>query len=313
MTLLRPHALKPGDDVAVVCLSSPIDMAAKLESGMRAMGQVGLRPEAFPSALAGGTMYDYLAGDDEQRVADLTRALTDPKYKAVFLAKGGYGVQRSLQKMDWSLVDPSQPKIVVGYSDATALLEALAVKLGWVSLFGPMVACEGFREGVDEYDFKELMRLLFTPADVTGLTFENHRTVVPGTAEGITLGGTATLIATNFGTDTSYPANGAILFLEDVDERPFRLDRIITQIRRSAYLKGVAGIILGSFSECGDPELIDAMLAERLGDLGVPILAGANIGHNTAMQTYPIGVRARLDADGGTLTFLDPVLRDEER
>lgn len=308
MTLLRPHALKPGDDVAVVCLSSPIDMAAKLESGMRAMGQVGLRPEAFPSALAGGTMYDYLAGDDEQRVADLTRALTDPKYKAVFLAKGGYGVQRSLQKMDWSLVDPSQPKIVVGYSDATALLEALAVKLGWVSLFGPMVACEGFREGVDEYDFKELMRLLFTPADVTGLTFENHRTVVPGTAEGITLGGTATLIATNFGTDTSYPANGAILFLEDVDERPFRLDRIITQIRRSAYLKGVAGIILGSFSECGDPELIDAMLAERLGDLGVPILAGANIGHNTAMQTYPIGVRARLDADRGTLTFLEPVL-----
>lgn len=313
MTLLRPHALRPGDDVAVVCLSSPIDMAAKLESGMRAMEQVGLRPEPFPSALAGGTMYDYLAGDDEQRVADLTRALTDPKYKAVFLAKGGYGVQRSLQKMDWSLVDPSQPKIVVGYSDATALLEALAVKLGWVSLFGPMVACEGFREGVDEYDFKELMRLLFTPADVTGLTFENHRTVVPGTAEGITLGGTATLIATNFGTDTSYPANGAILFLEDVDERPFRLDRIITQIRRSAYLKGVAGIILGSFSECGDPELIDAMLAERLGDLGVPILAGANIGHNTAMQTYPIGVRARLDADGGTLTFLDPVLRDEER
>lgn len=313
MTLLRPQALKPGDTVAVVCLSSPIDKPVKLESGMRAMEQVGLEPEAFPSALAGGTMYDYLAGDDDQRVADLTRALTDPKYKAVFLAKGGYGVQRALQKMDWSLVDPTRPKVVVGYSDATALLEALAVKLGWVSLFGPMVACEGFREGVEEYDFKELMRLLFTPADVTRLTFENHRTVVPGTAEGMTLGGTATLLATNFGTDTSYPAQDAILFLEDVDERPFRLDRIITQIRRSNYLKGVAGIILGTFSECGDPELIDAMLEERLGDLGVPILAGADIGHNIAMQTYPVGVRARLDADNGTLTFLDRVLLDEGR
>lgn len=129
----------------------------------------------------------------------------------------------------------------------------------------------------------------------------------------MTLGGTATLLATNFGTDTSYPAQDAILFLEDVDERPFRLDRIITQIRRSNYLKGVAGIILGTFSECGDPELIDAMLEERLGDLGVPILAGADIGHNIAMQTYPVGVRARLDADNGTLTFLDRVLLDEGR
>jgi len=312
MTLLRPQALKPGDTVAVVCLSSPIDKPAYLESGLRAMEQVGLKPEAFASARAGGTTHDYLAGDDDQRVADLTRALTDPKYAAVFLAKGGYGVQRALQKMDWSRVDPTRPKIVVGYSDATALLEAIAVKLGWVSLFGPMVACEGFREGVDEYDFKQLMRLLFTPAQVAGLAFPRHRTVVPGTAEGITLGGTATLLATNLGTDTSYPAQDAILLLEDVDERPFRLDRIITQIRRSTYLRGVAGIILGTFSECGDPAQIDALLHERLGDLGVPILGGADLGHNTAMQTYPIGVRARLDADLGTLTFLDQVLHDPE-
>jgi muramoyltetrapeptide carboxypeptidase len=313
MTLLRPQALKPGDTVAVINLASPVDNPAKLESGVSAMEQVGLKPEILPSAKADGTMYDYLAGDDDQRVQDLTRALTDPRYAAVFLAKGGYGVQRALQKMDWSRVDPTRPKAVIGYSDATALLEALAVKLGWVSLFGPMVACEGFREGVDEYDIKELMRLLFTPADVPGLNFENHRTVVPGTAEGITLGGTAALLVTNFGTDTSYPAQDAILFLEEVDERPFRLDRIITQIRRSSYLKGVAGIILGTFTECGDPTHTDAMLAERLGDLGVPILAGANIGHNTAMQTYPIGISSRLDADRGTLTFLDPVLDDPTR
>jgi muramoyltetrapeptide carboxypeptidase len=308
MTLLRPQALEPGDTVAVICLSSPVEKSAYLDSGLRAMEQVGLKPEVLPSARAAGSMYDYLAGDDEQRVQDLTRALTDPRYAAVFLAKGGYGVQRSLQKMDWSRVDPTRPKVVVGYSDATALLEALAVKLGWVSLFGPMVACEGFREGADAYDFKQLMRLLYTPADVAGLTFPGHRTLVPGTAEGITLGGTATLLATNLGTDTSYPAQDAILFLEDVDERPFRLDRIITQIRRSSYLEGVAGIILGTFTECGDPKQVEAMIAERLGDLGVPILAGADIGHNTAMQTYPVGVRSLLDADRGTLTFLDPVL-----
>jgi muramoyltetrapeptide carboxypeptidase len=94
-----------------------------------------------------------------------------------------------------------------------------------------------------------------------------------------------------------------------VDELPFRMDRVITQLRRSTYIEGVAGILLGTFTECGDPEHIERMLVERLSDLGVPVLAGANIGHNTAMQTFPIGVPARLDATAGTLSFLEPILR----
>jgi muramoyltetrapeptide carboxypeptidase len=308
MTLLRPPALRPGDTVAVVNVSSPVRDQEYLESGLRALESVGLRAEVFDTARDVGSLYDYLAADDASRVEDLTRALTDPRYAAVFLARGGYGAQRTLQKMDWSRVDQSVPKVVVGYSDVTALLEAIAVKLGWVSLFGPMVACSGFRQGPEEYAFKQLISLLFRPEAIRELTFPDYRTIVPGAAEGLTLGGTATLIASNFGTDTSYPAKDAILFLEDVDEHPFRLDRLITQIRRSSYLNGVAGILLGTFSECGDPAHNDRMFAERLGDLGVPVLAGANLGHNCEMQTYPVGVRARLDADRGTLTFLDDVL-----
>ena len=157
-----------------------------------------------------------------------------------------------------------------------------------------MVACSGFWQGADEYDFKELMKVLYEPSSVRQLTFPGSRALVPGVAEGLTLGGTATLLAANFGTDTSYPVRDGILFLEDVDELPFRIDRILTQIRRAkAYLEGVRGIILGTFTECGDPEHIDALLAERFGDLGVPVLAGVNIGHNCEMQTYPVGVRAR--------------------
>ncbi len=308
MKTRRPPALKPGDTVAVVCGSSPIHTPARLDGGLRALEHVGLRPEVFPTAVDKGSVYDYLAGTDEQRAADLTRALTDPQYAAVFLARGGYGMQRALERMDWSAIDPARPKVVVGYSDVTALQEALLGRFGWVSLYGPMVASSGFFEGPDEYDFKELMRLLYQPGEVGGLTFPGFRTIVPGQAEGITLGGTATLLAASVGTDTSYPAKGAILLLEDVDELPFRLDRIITQLRRSGYLDGVAGIILGTFSGCGDPEQIEALLTERLSGLGVPVLAGANIGHNTQMQTYPIGVRARLDADRGTLSYLEPVL-----
>lgn len=307
-TLLRPPALKPGDSVAVLCASSPVQGQPQLESGLRAMESVGLEPDVFATTRA-DRLYDYLAGTDAERAADLTRALTDPKYAAVFLACGGYGMQRTLELMDWSRVDAAAPKVVVGYSDVTALLEAIAVKLGWVSLFGPMVACSGFWQGPDEYDFKELMKLLYAPSAVSRLTFPGSRALVSGVAEGLTLGGTATLIAANFGTDTSFPVRDAILFLEDVDELPFRLDRIFTQFRRAKdYLDGVRGIILGTFSECGDPEQLDQLLAERFGDLGVPVLAGVNIGHNCQMQTYPVGVRARLDADARTLTFLDQVL-----
>ena len=248
-------------------------------------------------------MYDYLAGDDALRGADLTRALADPAYTAVFCAAGGCGMQRTLERIDWAAIDASAPKVVVGYSDVTALLEAIAVKLGWVSLFGPMPACDGFYQGPGRYDFDALARLLFALSTVRELVFPGFRTVVPGVAEGMTLGGTATLLAASIGTDTSLPARGAILFLEDVDELPFRLDRVLTQLRRSSYSDGVAGILLGTFTECGDPEHIRRMLDERLGDLGVPGLAGADIGHGIHMQTYPIGVQARLDATAGTLTL----------
>ncbi|MFD8531584.1 LD-carboxypeptidase [Streptosporangium canum] len=304
---LRPPALRPGARVAVIAASSPPNQA-NLDRGLAAMEESGLKPEVFASSRAGGTEYDYLAGDDLLRAGDLTRALGDPAFEAVFCAGGGYGMQRTLELVDWSKIDASRPKVVVGYSDVTALLEAIAVKLGWASLFGPMVACDGFYQGPGEYDFDELMKLLFHPETVTELVFPDARTVVPGVAEGHTLGGTATLLAASIGTDTSLPARGAILFLEDVDEELFRMDRYITQLRRATYSDGVAGILLGTFTNCGEPRDVERMLVERLSDLGVPVLAGADIGHGISMQTYPIGVRAQLDTEAGRLRLLEPAL-----
>lgn len=300
---VQPRALRPGDRVAVIAASSPPGQT-KLDGGVRALEAEGFTVDVFDSARATGTEYDYLAGDDVLRARDLTAALADPAYAAIFMACGGYGAQRTLELVDWSRVDPDRPKAVIGYSDVTALLEAIAVKLGWGSFFGPLVATDSFHLGRGDYAFDTLMAML--SGAISELTFPDARTIAPGVAEGVTLGGTASLLAASLGTDTSLPARGAILFLEDVDEFLFRLDRILTQLRRSVYVEGVAGIVLGTFTECGDPRDVERLLADRFHDLGVPVLAGADIGHNIPTQTFPIGVPARLDTEAGTLTLLKP-------
>lgn len=188
------------------------------------------------------------------------------------MARGGYGAQRTLEGVDFASLGTPTPRVLVGYSDVTALIEAVSVHLGWVSLFGPMPVSDDFTPG--SYAFDSLARTLFTPAETTLLTFPAARTLVGGTAEGVTLGGTASLLCSSLATPTSRPARGGILFLEDVDEEPYRLDRILTQLRRSGYLDGVAGILCGTFTGCGDPAEIDALLIDRLGDLGAPVLAG---------------------------------------
>ena len=154
MTLLRPPGLRPGDTVAVLCASSPVASQENLASGLRAMESVGLKPEVFGTARDAGSVCEYLAGTDAERAGDLMRALTDPEYAAVFLACGGYGSQRTLELMEWDRIDAGAPKVVVGYSDVTALLEAVATKLGWVSLFGPVGRGSGFWQWPGRLDLR---------------------------------------------------------------------------------------------------------------------------------------------------------------
>lgn len=306
--LARARALRPGDRVAVVAASGRPD-AARLASGVAALRGLGLEVDVLPSASAAHPRFGYLAGEDALRADDLTTALTSPQYAAVFLARGGYGMQRALELTDWQTIvgTAPAPRAVVGFSDVTALSEALAVHLGWASVYGPMPASLGFEPG--DGGFERLVRLLFRPETVAGLSFPQARTLVPGAGEGVSLGGTVTLLACGVGTPTSRPARGGVLLLEDVGEEPYRLDRFLTQLRRSGYLDGVAGIVCGTFTDCGPQETVDALLLDRLGDLGAPVLAGADIGHGVPMQPYPLGLPVRLDtAAAQQLTFLRPAL-----
>jgi muramoyltetrapeptide carboxypeptidase len=302
-SLARPPALRPGDRVAVLSASSPASQA-ELAVGLDALRFAGLEPVVFATATDAGSMRPYLAGDDKLRAGDLRGALTDPAIAGVIFATGGSGAQRTLDALDWDGLEGLPPKVLAGYSDVTAILEAFAARLGWASLHSPMVTSTG-----GPYSFGSLLRALLRPEDAMTTQYPDAVTLVGGTARGITLGGNLTLLTSSVGTDTSLPARGGILLIEEEHEDPYRVDRMLTQLRRSGYLNGVAGIIGGTFTSCGEPALIEEILAERLGDLGVPLLAWANIGHGGHQQAYPVGIAGELDADARTLRLLDPPLR----
>lgn len=303
-SLVRPPALRPGDRVAVLSVSGPAD-PEKLPVGLDTLRFAGLEPVLYPSAHDQGTMRRYLAGDDRMRTADLRAALTDPGIAGIVFAMGGYGAQRTLEAMDWDGLAGLPPKVLAGYSDVTAVLEAAAAKLGWASLMTPPLVSAG---PAAHYSFGSMLRALMHPERATEIRYPMASRVVGGRASGVTLGGNLSLLTSSLGTDTSWPARGGILLVEDNDEQDYRLDRMLTQLRRAGYLDGVSGIVAGTFVGCGDKAAIEEILTERLGDLGVPMIAWANVGHGGYFQTFPIGIAAELDADAGTLRLLEPPL-----
>jgi muramoyltetrapeptide carboxypeptidase len=303
-SLARPPALRTGDRVAVLSVSSPADQE-RLPAGLDTLRFAGLEPVLYPSAGDPGTMRRYLAGDDRMRTADLRAALTDPGIAGILFAMGGYGAQRTLEAMDWDGIAGLPPKVLAGYSDVTAVLEAVARKLGWASLLTPLLVSGGPNA---HYSFGSMIRALMHPERATDIRYPTASRVVGGRARGVTLGGNLSLLTSSLGTDTSWPARGGILLVEDNDERDYRLDRMLTQLRRAGYLDGVSGIVAGTFVGCGERPVIEEILAERLGDLGVPMIAWANVGHGGYFQTFPIGIAAELDADEHTLRLLEPPL-----
>jgi len=301
-SLLRPPALRPGDRVAVLSASSPANQET-LPFGLDVLRFAGLEPIVYPSARDTGSLRRYLAGDDAMRTGDLRAALVDPDIAGIIFATGGSGAQRTLAEMDWAGIAVDAPKAIAGFSDVTAVLEGIAVKLGWASVHGPMVATTD-----DPYSFGSLIRTLMSPERATRLDFRDAKTITSGAARGVTLGGNLTLLMSSLATDTSKPAAGGILLIEEETEEDYRLDRMLTQLRRSGYLDNVAGIICGTFANCGETDEVEAILVERLRDFGVPMIAWANIGHGGRQQTFPIGIAAELNADDRSLRLLDPPL-----
>lgn len=305
---VRPPRLRPGAKVAVVAPSGPVP-ADRLEAGLDLLRGWGLDPVVAPHVLDRHREFDYLAGTDEARARDLQDAWCDPTVAAVLCARGGYGVQRMVDLLDWDAVRAAAPKPFVGYSDITALHEAFAVRVGVATLHGPMIAALTFLK--DPATQESLRATLFEPDTVRTVGQATARALVPGRAHGITLGGCVSLLAADLGTPHARPsAAGGLLLIEDIEEEPYRLDRILTQLLRSGWLEGVAGIVLGSWAGCGPYETVRALLLDRLGGLGVPIVEELGFGHGPTNLTVPLGVPAVLEAstDVATLTMDVPAL-----
>jgi muramoyltetrapeptide carboxypeptidase len=304
--LTRPGRLRPGDRIAVVAPSGPVP-EERLTTGLDILRGWDLDPVAAPHVLDRHPDFRYLAGSDEDRARDLQAAWCDPAVSAVLCARGGYGVQRMVDLLDWDAMRAAGPKVFVGFSDITALHEAFALRLGLATLHGPMTAGVAFLK--DAATQESLRATLFEPESVMRLAPEGAACVVPGRARGVTFGGCASLLASGLGTrDGRTGAAGGLLMIEDVGEEPYRLDRILTQLLHAGALDGVAGIGLGSWEGCGPYEEVRAVLVDRLGGLGVPMAESMAFGHCGTALTVPFGVPAELDADAGVLTLDVPAL-----
>ncbi|MEH0406350.1 LD-carboxypeptidase [[Kitasatospora] papulosa] len=308
--LARPARLRPGARVAVVAPSGPVP-ADRLERGLDLLRGWDLDPYAAPHVLDTHPRLGHLAGTDEDRARDLQEAWCDPGVDAVLCARGGYGAHRMVDLLDWSVIRAAGPKVFVGYSDITVLHEAFALRAGFSTLHGPMVATEVFLK--DEATRQALRSTLFEPESVRTLGLDAAAALVPGTARGITFGGCVSLLAADAGTPGARTsARGGLLVIEDTGEEPYRLDGILTRLLRIGALDGISGVVCGSWEACGPYEGIRVVLLDRLGSLGIPVVEELGFGHGPTALTVPLGVPAVLDApaDGGrcTLTAQVPAL-----
>jgi len=314
---VRPPALAAGSRVALVAPAGPLLEHDDLLRGEELCRALGFEPVLGPNAYR---HYGYLAGTDEQRLSDLNAAIADPRIDGVWCLRGGYGMTRILDGVDFSPLK-RRPKALIGFSDITALLIAAQVEAGLVTFHGPMARSPlspfsrwHFDRVLGAVNAAGRLGRVAPPADVLVPTDHRIVTLVPGQATGQLVGGNLTLLICLVGTRYFPKLNGKILFIEDVGEDLYSVDRMLAHLRSIGALQRVAGIVVGQFTELkrgtGDGALgFDEVLTTYLAPLQVPVAYGFPIGHVDDQWTLPLGVDVRLDATAGEVEILDGAVR----
>jgi muramoyltetrapeptide carboxypeptidase len=304
-TLTKPDPLRSGGRVRLIAPASPFDRGL-FKAGQRVLEGLGLIPVVSRGEFA---REGFLAGSDRRRAQELQSALQEEDTQAVWCIRGGYGTARLLPLLDLPRLR-QHPKLLVGFSDVTALLVQLTRPGGFVTIHGPVITQ---LSRLPAADLGWLKALLFGTRAPRRLPLGRTRTLVSGRAEGTLLAGNLSILASLAGTRFAPDLGGSVLCLEDVGEEAYRLDRLFWQLVSAGMLKRVRGIVVGELSGC-KPEGAGRHSARRvleraISALGLPALSCAAFGHGRRNLALPIGVRARLDAGERTLTLLEPAVR----
>ena len=298
-------SLYPGARVALLCASSAVP-EERLEPSIQAVKALGLDPVVYPSCYY-VNRHGYFAADDAQRAKDLQDAFADASVQGVLCIRGGYGANRILPLLNWRDI-ARHPKVFCGYSDVTALHIALNQRCPMPTFHTPMPSTEWYKE-TDEFTMTYLRRALFGALTGPLPMGDTVETLQSGKARGALCGGNLSLVRDSLGTPWELDTRGKILFLEDVGEKTYRLDGMLTQLRNAGKFDDCAGILLGYWTDCPpeDPEKtleIPEILREVVLPCGKPVLSGLSCGHSTPTMSLPLGRTVVMDADEKTLEAL---------
>lgn len=313
---LLPRALQPGDTVALVSPSSPVDDSLDLVLAAEVLEALGLRVR--PGAHYGDRR-GHLAGVDAARAHDLNAAFADPGIRAVVCVRGGSGAARLLPLLDYDVIR-ANPKVLLGYSDITALHCAIQARTGLVTFHGPNGSGSWNSFNADQFRRlffgRELMHYRNVAETGDELVQRRNRTmaITGGRARGELVGGNLAVLTALAGSPYMPDFDGRILFLEDVSEAPYRVDRMLGTLKLMGALDRIAGFIFGECTDCGPGEgygslTLEQILDDHIRPLGIPAYRGAMIGHIRRQFIVPVGGRVEMDADAGEFRLLEPVLR----
>ncbi len=304
--MITPEPLTKGARVALLSPSGPVPRD-RLEPAVASVRGMGLTPVVYPSCLL---RHGYLAGYDSARAEDLNNAFADETIQGVICIRGGYGAQRLLERINWDVV-AKHPKVFCGYSDITILHQMMNQRCGFVTYHTPMPSTEWYA-GLDAFTKNSLRSVLFggQEPDIVNPDDSPMHTIAKGSCRGVLVGGNLSLVVSTLGTPYEIDTKDKVLFLEDIGESPYRIDRMLLMLKQAGKLRACAGILLGAFTDCAasDPEnslTLHDVITELLLDEGKPILGALQCGHVLPTLSLPLGVNVLMDATNRTLRVLE--------
>lgn len=313
MEIIKPGKLRKGDVVGLIAPASPAS-EKQYGNAMKNLRDMGFR---YKTGSALMNKYGYLAGDDSSRIDDIHTMFSDTEVSAIWCIRGGYGTTRIIEALDYDIIR-NNPKILIGYSDITALQQAIFKETGLISFHGPLAGSE-----LTDYSRKSFESILIkNETSIATCKYDSKKdpeyhkpeVIAPGRMEGALSGGNLSLIASLAGTRYQLDTEDKIVIMEDVDEKPYKIDRMLTQVINSSGLNGAKGIILGIFEKChpspNDKNSLTLMqtLKDRLGNLGIAVYYGFSFGHVKNNCTIPFGINARFNTEKQQIELMEEAL-----